>query len=660
MNAQELRERIEKLSPKQRALLAFQIKANRIDPNQSDSHEVGRLVAYIIDDGNLAPSDFRNHLKERLPNYMVPTAYIQLDEFPRLPNGKVNNQALPDPGEFSDSSDINYVAPETAIEQQLAAIWSEVLNFDPVGMRDNFFEIGGDSILSIQIIAKASKAGLILKSNSLFDHQTIAELALFVESGIKKKLPDDIITGEVPLLPIQHWFFEEHKHASHHWNQGLMFYNTGNFNAAHLQTAIQYLTFHHDALRLQFVREAGEWRAFITEPEKYQAFRKINLGGLSLHEQKTRVKEKTRIIQSSLNLSRGLLFQGIYFDCGGVQHDMLLLIAHHLLVDAVSWRILVEDLKAICQQLQEEAEISLPPKTTSYKEWGTSLLQLATSSEIQEEYEFWQAQTKSATRLPCDFEVPLPITEEHVDTIGFTLDIPTTQQLTSDTLNAYNTRIDEFLLAVLTQVISNWAGTTSICFGLERHGRETMDTDMNLSNSVGWFTSFFPITLNFTAGSDAGVILKSVKEQLRKVPNGGIGYGILRYLNKDDHTKINLQRQPSIIFNYLGNLVTFNAGVVGSVEELSECNRHVQSERHHMVEINSFIQENQLKMRWSYSNKLHQSDTIHRLVQAFEKTLRSFIAHCNTPDAGGFTPSDFPEAGLSQEDLDNLLGEMDL
>lgn len=660
MNPEELKERIEKLSPKQKALLAYRFKARHLTLPGSNGQNTERLVAYIVDDGHMTVADFRNHLKERLPEYMVPAAFVQLDEFPKLPNGKIDNRALPAPEESAGLSEADYVAPRNPGEQKLAEIWSEVLNFDPVGIHDNFFEMGGDSILSIRIIAKANKAGMVLKPNALFEYQTIAQLAPTVEDRLKKPVQNETITGEIPLLPIQHWFFEEHQHAPHHWNQGLLFKNTGNLTPELLHEAIQRLTLHHDALRLQFVKNAGKWQAYIAEPQKIDAFQKIDLGNVSLPEQEKIIHEKTKVIQSGLILSEGPLFQGIYFDCGKQQPGRFLLFAHHLLVDAVSWGILVEDLHTICNQLQEGNPVTLPRKTTSYKDWSMHLMKMAKESQTADESEFWQRQRQSPALLPCDFETNLPVTEEGCATITFVLDTPTTGKLRSGALAAYNTKLDEFLLAVLTRVIGDWTKATGIGFGLERHGRETMNPGMDLSNTVGWFTAYFPVTLVFNPEAEAGTMLKSIKEQLRRIPRGGLGYGMLRYLCEPNHKNMDKQYRPPIIFNYLGSLSPFNAGGLGTGEEVKEGTRHPQSERFHLLEINAFIQDDQLKVRWEYHRQLHLPDTINSLVQAFEKTLLKFIEHCGNPETGGFTPSDFPEAGLNQDDLDNLLGAIDL
>ncbi len=659
MSKQELKQRIEKLSPKQKALLALQLKAQHLDTNLGNGHDTERLVAYIIDDGNLITDDFRDHLKNLLPDYMIPAAYVQLDEFPRLPNGKINNQALPNPDEASNQTAGDYAAPRTATEKKLAAIWSEVLNFEPVGIHDNYFEIGGDSILSIQIIAKANKAGLILKPNALFDHQTIAALAQSAETRAERPVNNEVVTGEIPLLPIQHWFFEEHQQAPHHWNQGLIFTNAAGISTELLARAVHHLSSHHDALRTIFIKDGNQWKASIEEPQSREAFQHIDLSTLSPASQEKEIKARSGEMQARLNLSEGKLFQGIYFDCGKEQPGKLYLFAHHLVVDAVSWGILVEDLKTACGQLQQGVDISLPAKTVSYKDWGLHLQEMADSGQLEKEYEFWHRQTQGISTLPCDLEAKLPVPEEYTATIDFALDQSITRQLRTDALNTYNTRIDEFLTAVLTEVIVKWSNSHNVCLGLERHGREAMNNNMDLSHTVGWCTAYFPLILDYPANTDAGILLKSVKEQIRKIPNGGIGYGILRYLCKENGSRMDRQHRPPIIFNYLGNLSPFDAGILGFGKEMSDNTRHQQSERYHMLEINAFIQEDQLKMRWSYSRQLHQPDTIYNLVQAFEKTLQSFIEHCSVPNSGGFTPSDFPEAGLSQDDLDNLLGEID-
>jgi aryl carrier-like protein len=414
MNNSDFKKRIDNLSPGQRKLLAGQIGAPKGRPGD---YQGRRIVAYVVGEANMSPAGLRNHLKDRLPDYMVPAAFVILDEMPRLPNGKLDLNALPAPSEIAAAPESSYVAPRTPVEQQLAEIWEEVLNFQPVGIHDNFFEIGGDSILSIQIVSKARKVGLSLGPNQLFEHQTIAELALFVQPEKEQSSKDEPVTGPLPLTPIQHWFFEEYRAAPHHWNQGITFNVSPQVNAGMVKQAIQQLIRSHDALRLQFAPVGKSWEAVILEPEKMDCFQHIDLSSLSLPEQDRLIQEKSDSLQAAFRFSEGSLFHCVFFTCEPAQRNQLLLAAHHLLVDAVSWQILVEDLNTALTQLSRGEKISLPAKTNSYKSWSEHLAALAQAGKFREEYGFWQAQTSNAQSFPADFEIKLPVPEESIETL---------------------------------------------------------------------------------------------------------------------------------------------------------------------------------------------------------------------------------------------------
>ncbi len=660
MNIEAFKARLEKLSPEQRKLLALQINRAQQENPEVDDAASARLVAYIIGDGTLDNEDLKTLLKDRLPDYMIPANFVSIDKFPRLPNGKINLHELPHWENNTDDSTSDFIAPRSDIEKKLAAIWSEVLNFEEIGIHDNYFEIGGDSILSIQIIAKANKIGLHLKPNALFDHQTIAQLALSVEEQAVAPKRDELIIGEIPLVPIQYWFFDQHKNAPHYWNQGLIFNKIIELSSKQMEEALNFLINHHDGLRQNYKEHQGQWQAIIRKPDKRSCFHHIDIS--SSHEESYAhlVNAKTTALQSQLDLANDPLFQGIYFNTATDSANQFVLFAHHLVVDAVSWGIIIEDLKSLCQQLKNNQPMSLASKSTSYKDWGLHLTKLSTSESIINEKEYWEAQIKNCRPLPKDFEVNETLTEEHNEFLEFKLDQNLTQQLSSESINAYNTKMDEYLMAVLAKVIGNWSQSSDVGFFVEKHGRESNASEIQLSNTVGWCTSFFPLTINLENKADTGHYLKSVKEQFRNVPNGGIGYGILRYLSADSEVSRNLEAKPSIIFNYLGKLAVFSNNVLGPSTEISVGTRHEQSERSHQLEINAFIKEDQLVMRWVYHTNMHKQETIQSLVHEFEETLRNFITHCSAPDAGGFTPSDFPEAGLSQDDLDNLLGDIEL
>src|SRR5215213_4727277 len=287
----DFQERIKHLSAQQKLLLARRIGAeNRTKTNgQSGSNQ--SIVAYLVADQQIETNDLRESLKDKLPEYMIPSKFIQLDELPRLPNGKIDVNSLKLPVEDESSfSKIDVSAPQTETEIRLVEIWEEVLGFQPIGVHDNFFEIGGDSILSIQIVAKARQKGIFLAPNQIFEHQTVGELALFAQTE-NKNTGEGIIVGNVPLLPIQHWFFEEHKNAPNHWNQAMMFDVPENINTDILQKSIGYLIEYHDALRSGFERTGEGWNTFVAEHAEINAFNSIDLTGLSSVEIDSTIEE---------------------------------------------------------------------------------------------------------------------------------------------------------------------------------------------------------------------------------------------------------------------------------------------------------------------------------------------------------------------------------
>src|SRR5215204_4333896 len=295
----DFQERIEHLSAQQKLLLAIQIGAENRTKTSGQSSSNQSIVAYLVADQQIETNDLRESLKDKLPEYMIPSKFVQLDELPRLPNGKIDVNSLKLPVEDEPSfSKIDISAPKTDTEIRLVEIWEEVLGFRPIGVHDNFFEIGGDSILSIQIVAKARQKGIFLAPNQIFEHQTVSELALFAQTE-NKNAAEEITVGNVPLTPIQHWFFEEHKNASNHWNQAIMFDVPENLNTERLRKSIEYLIEYHDALRLGFEKTETGWNAFVAEPGEVNAFTLIDLTGLSSVEIDSAIEAKSIELQAN-------------------------------------------------------------------------------------------------------------------------------------------------------------------------------------------------------------------------------------------------------------------------------------------------------------------------------------------------------------------------
>lgn len=647
----DFKERIDRLSRQQKLLLVRQIGGDHTTKTGGQNSSAQSIVAYLVADEPIETNDLREGLKDKLPEYMIPSKIVQLDELPRLPNGKIDVNSLKLPVEEASSLYKTAAStPQSEAEKQLVEIWEEVLGFRPIGVHDNFFEIGGDSILSIQIVTKARQKGIFLPPNQIFEHQTISALALFAKTE-EKNIVEEKIVGNVPLLPIQHWFFEEHKNAPNHWNQAMMFDVPENINTDILQKSIGHLIDYHDTLRSGFQRTEEGWTAFVAELVKINAFTSIDLTGLPSTEIDSTIEAKSIELQKNQDLTKGGLFQTLFFKCGHGNKNKLLVVAHHLLVDAISWQILMSDLESIYVQLSRDEQIALSPKTTSYYKWGNHLNELSTSGEFDDEIEFWKQQ-HSSEKIPIDIDSGLPIYEQSIQTIVLQIDSLTTEKLVRNANETYHTKTEELLITALMLAFERWADIRGLCLGLERHGRKYSKLD--LSNTVGWFTTYFPVSLEIEDGRNFKSSIISIKEKLRSIPNDGIGYGVLRYLKKID----GLTQRPPVIFNFLGNRKPYDSDIFGKGKFLWKGLRSLESERHHLLEINAFIEEGQLNLHFSYSEQCHKRESIQNVIEVFRNELHQVIEHCFSRETSEYSPSDFPEADLSQDDLDNLLNQI--
>ncbi|MCJ8282296.1 MAG: condensation domain-containing protein, partial [Rivularia sp. ALOHA_DT_140] len=361
-----------------------QVKEASVIPHSDDSGNQ-RLVAYIVSSHPIVNNQIRQFLQERLPDYMVPSFFVELETLPLTSNGKVDHKALPIP-DLSQRKNIDNTPPSTEKEIILTKIWSEVLGVN-VGIHDNFFEMGGDSILSIQIIARANQAGLSLTPRELFQYQTISELATV--AGIKPQIQAEqgVITGEVGLTPIQHWFFEQISQVNH-YNQSVLLEVVPNLKPEFLEQVWQKLLIHHDSLRLRYVKNDSQWQQFYQNPSDRVSFTTIDLSELTENEQNIKVTQISSQLQTNLNLSESLL-ECVLFQLGELNNHRLLIIIHHLVIDSVSWRILLTDLATAYKQIETGINIELPPKTTSFKTWSNQLINYAQLQTVLDELNYW-------------------------------------------------------------------------------------------------------------------------------------------------------------------------------------------------------------------------------------------------------------------------------
>ncbi|MDF5733145.1 MAG: amino acid adenylation domain-containing protein, partial [Rhizonema sp. PD38] len=618
-----------------------------------------RLVAYVVahQDLTVTIGELRSFLSSNLPTYMVPHNFVILESLPLTPNGKVDRNALPAP-DSREGQEVSFVEPRNSKEEILAQIWAEVLRVEQVGIHDNFFELGGDSILSIQIISRAKQKGLQLILKQLFGNQTVAELATVAGTIKAIEAQQDLVTGALPLTPIQQWLFEQNLQQPHHYNQAFVLSVPSDLKPELLKQALQQLLLHHDALRLRFTQSDYSWQQVHSNPDENIAFSVVYLSALSETEQTAAIEAQADCLQARLNLNENLL-QVAFFYLGVDKTARLLIVIHHLVIDGVSWRILLEDLELAYQQLAQGQAIKLPPKTTSFKDWSDKLSEYAQSIALKQQVAYWLKGIGASV-------VPLPVdhlqganTVASANTVTVSLNQAETRALLQEVPKAYNTQINDVLLTALVLVVSAWTNCEVVLFNLEGHGREDIIDGVDLSRTVGWFTTIFPVLVELTTTENLAQALKSVKEQLRGIPNKGIGYGLLRYLCADAVIAAQLQALPpaEISFNYLGQFdqLLNTSSWLQQASESAGNSHSLQNNRAHLLDINSVISQQRLHISWTYSTNFHLLTTIENLAQEFVQTLQDLIAHCSSPENGGYTPTDFPLIKLNQQQLDQLL-----
>jgi len=607
----------------------------------------------------------RQFLQDQLPDYMVPAAFVMLEVIPLTANGKIDYRALQTLDISANKADKEQVAPSTSTESLLATIWAEVLGLEQVGIHDNFFESGGDSILSIQIVARANQAGLQLTPRLLFQHQTIAELAQ-VAGTASIQAEQGIVTGPVLFTPIHHWFLEQNGQAAHHFNQAVLLTGPTDPNRAWLAQIVQQWLSHHDIFRLRLTRNESDWQATQIDlnSEDSLPFQVINLSELPTHQQFNALETAANQEQASLNLSEGPLLRVVLFELGPTTPSRLLIIIHHLAIDGVSWRILLEDMQTAYQQLSQDEAIQWPAKTTSFKAWSEQLTEYAQSVTVTAELNHWLSFSE-ITPLPVDFSPSLSSSSEYSTTntvassaqITVSLTVEQTRALLNEVPPVYNTQINDVLLTALVQSLSRWTTNQELVIDLEGHGREDLFENSDLSRTVGWFTSIFPVRLTLDNANSPSDALKSIKEQLRHIPNRGIGYGLLRYLNPETAWQLKMRHQPEISFNYLGQFYNqLSDDMLFKMAPENSGQTHSPSgQRRYLIEINGLIIENQLQLEWTYSKNRHQRATIEQLAHDFIAALQTLITHCQSQKTGNYTPSDFLSSKLSQNSLDKLM-----
>ncbi|GLW91316.1 hypothetical protein Aglo03_21320 [Actinokineospora globicatena] len=513
-----------------------------------------------------------------------------------LPEGPVATVPAPRPAEPN-----RYLAPRTPVEATLATVFAQVLGAPRLGVRDNFFALGGDSILSIQVVTAARAAGLLLTARDVFVHQTVADLAPHVtEVGADTRPETGPESGAVPLTPIQRWFFDHYTAHPHLFDQTCVVDLGAPVHPDALAAAMFAVLEHHDALRMRFTR-AADWH-----------------------------QDNAAVGESGAVGDHGPIF---LVELHG--DTTVKLRAHHLVVDGVSWRVIAEDLRTAHRQAVAGEPIVFPRRTTSFREWATTLAEHAVAGGFADELEHW-TDLRAETRVPRDHTGANTAASERSVTV--TLSQDETAALLREVPEAYRTQVNDVLLTAFGAALAQWTGRPETLVHLEGHGREDLFHGVDLSRTVGWFTTMFPVVLG--SAEDWGTALKSVKETLRATPRRGIGYGALRYLVGAD-----LRGDAEVAFNYLGRF--------DGTADLA-LDAHPDSRRPHVLDVVGQVERDRLAITVYYSENLHRETTATSFAESIADALRLIVRHC-AEGGRGRTPSDFPLVRVDQSTVDRLV-----
>jgi amino acid adenylation domain-containing protein/non-ribosomal peptide synthase protein (TIGR01720 family) len=609
------------------------------------------LVAFVVPTAGAAvdlPS-LRAHAAGRLPAHAVPSAILPLDRWPLTPNGKIDRRALL--GMAAERAQAT--APETTeapvgeVEAVLASVWRDVFNGREIGRHDNFFDLGGDSIISLQIAARSRSAGFDVTPRQVLEAQTIADLAPLAKPLRTATAEPEPATADIPLTPIQHWFFDQDLPAPHHWNQSLAFAVDAGFDAAAFERALKALHARHDSLRLRFLREPAGWRQFYDGPGTPPTLDRIDLTGVPDPEQALR--EAADRVQTGFDLAGGRLIGGLLAEQGAGRPRLLLLTAHHLAVDGVSWRVLLADLHALYRA--EAGGAPKPPKPggTSFRRWAERLA--ASAPEFLAEAGHWLATVEPPT-TPLPFDSPrtaAPDTVADERVASTALGVARTRTL----LDGAAGPMPRALLAALALTLQGWSGDGDVVVDLEGHGRDPAWIDVDLAGTAGWFTALYPVRIS--PGDPA-----TAEAALAAVPGSGLGWGILRHLRPDPAlaSRLEAAAPAALALNYLGQTDAGAASLDGfaPLGSAPGAERDPRQKRSHALAFNARIQGGSLTLDLAYGAGRLQQATAEKLVQSFAEALDTLIERARGPDGGG--AGRFDKIDLAEDEYDALMADL--
>jgi amino acid adenylation domain-containing protein/non-ribosomal peptide synthase protein (TIGR01720 family) len=611
-----------------------------------------QLVAYVVASAGVPPDAvvLRRRLEAGLPRSMMPSAIVFLDAMPLTSSGKLDRAALPVPRANPAPSTGEPRWPRTPVERAIADVWQDVLGIERIPLGVSFFALGGDSLMSLQVVSRLHRRKIRLTPRQIFEQESIERLAAVADSGVAPRAEQGAVTGAVPLTSAQRWFFARDLPEPAYWNQAVTLEIPIHWTETVVRQALAHLVAHHDALRLRFASVAGEWQQW---------------HGPAAGDLLTVVRDGRALdtvvddVQSRLDLSSGRLLRAIHF-ARGPRTAGLILIVHHLVVDEVSWSILLDDFETICDQLVAGAVPALPEKTTSFRSWAERLVAHARSGAFEAERDHWSAvEAGDVVRLPRDW--PNGSNEEAAarDVVVF-LEEEWTDGLLRELPAMHRCDVTVLLLTALAMALRGWIGGTAVVVDVEGHGREDLFADVDVSRTVGWFTTTYPVRLEGDPTLPVETVLAAVKEQMGAVSFHGIGHGILQYLaDKPGLHARAVALRPEIVMNYLGHRAeTTDRLPPRRVASAAGFVRHPRGPRTHPIEINARAVSGRLELAWIYSGRIHRRSTIEALAQAYVAAVRELVQRGRAARPASRDPAASRPLLVSRDELDRLSLEL--
>ncbi|MDM5217016.1 MULTISPECIES: non-ribosomal peptide synthetase [Bacillus amyloliquefaciens group] len=609
------------------------------------------LIAYMSLQADMDTEKVRSSLSQQLPNYMVPAYMMELEKLPLTPNGKLDRKNLPEPELTLQTA---YTAPRNELEEQLSVIWQEVLGTKQVGIEDSFFELGGDSIKALQVSARLGRYGWKMTASDLFRHPSIKELAPLIRKA-ERVIDQRPVEGDIPWTPVQHWFLSQRMENRNHFNQSVMMFSSDALQKQPLKEALEHLVIHHDALRITVSEENESIRQINHGIQKAELYT-LDIWDMSETDTWEReIETEVTALQQRMDIEKGPLLKAGWFKTRS--GDYLFITVHHLAVDGVSWRILLEDLSAAYTQAVKGQPVQLPPKTDSFKQYAVRLSEYAKSSKLMHEEEYWRfIEEETAAELPYEKPKHQTGADSIRQTVSFTLTEEETSVLLQQVNRAYHTDTQDILLTAAALALRDWTGGGRLRIAMEGHGREHIMPELDISRTVGWFTSMYPVLIDLnTAGAELGTAVKTVKDTLGRIPDKGIGYGILKYMTPPEQKTIRFRQAPEISFNYLGQFNdtedqhTFSLSGLASGHDITPTWQREQA-----VEMSAMAAQHKLHFSLSYPPSRFSKETMEQLLQTLQQYLRDIMAHCTGKEEAEKTVSDFSSKTLTSDDLDSI------